>query len=926
MSFESAYEEVWLTPGETHQGTVPLGNGEVGVNAWIDLAGDLNFFISRTDSYDEYGRLVKVGGGKIKISAAGNTKEVEECFRQVLNIREGTLYAKYGSEGKQVKIRMWVSAYHPVIFVEMETEEDTAPEFHVDIWRNIPGEKLPTKDASSLMHGLPEISVLPDVVLEVSSTGEKCVGWFHHNAETFGYQQNAEIQGMDTFSRKNPLLHRTFGAVVTGYSGDKKIVNAERVDDKILKCKAGKKHVFQIVAHTAHPVTVEEWLAETKTLMKKVEELPIKKHMENHKEWWRKFWQRSWIHLSPASVVVEDENSEKVKAPQFYLSYDGNLRVGVDSNGKSQFQGKFHDFCVYKTEVVKSGTSVKIGEGKAVSQNSIFRKTDFSPMEIEDSAGWVFPRGGSFSVRFRTPEKFTGYQRLLDKIKVGGASGFLLDISPAGNLRLIVGRNISFSKEKLEKNKDYHLEFIFNTKDEVNVLLDEKEILAWRENNHWKVSEDTDVLTKTYALQRYVDACAGRGNFAIMFNGSIFTVPHSSGKGHADYRRWGSGYWWQNCRLPYYSKFMAGDFDLMKPFFTQYYALLPLCEYRVQKYMGKKGAYYPECIYFWGDVFKQSYGTLPWHQRKDRLQQSRWHKWEWVSGLELAHMMLMYYEYTADEAFLREKAVPLANSVVTFFDEYYSTDEKTGKLVMHPSQAVETWWECTNPAPEVAGLHAVLTRLLQLPKSMTSSQQREYWEKLQKKIPDVPLWTDQNGRTRLAPAEKFAKKSNIENPELYPVFPFRLYSFEKPNCEYAINALNYRWDRGAFGWRQEDLFMAHLGLTEQATDNLLKRARKKDADSRFPVFWGPNYDWTPDQCHGGVLTAGIQSLIMQTDGKKIFLFPAFSPKWNVDFKLHAPQNTVIQGSLKDGKVSLIVTPESRRQDIIICSPFSMLSE
>ena len=73
---------------------------------------------------------------------------------------------------------------------------------------------------------------------------------------------------------------------------------------------------------------------------------------------------------------------------------------------------------------------------------------------------------------------------------------------------------------------------------------------------------------------------------------------------------------------------------------------------------------------------------------------------------ELVWMMLDYYDHTLDEAFLKERVLPVAEEVLAFFEHYYKTDS-AGKLVMHPSQAVETWWECTNPMPEVAGLRWV---------------------------------------------------------------------------------------------------------------------------------------------------------------------------------------------------------------------------
>ncbi len=111
--------------------------------------------------------------------------------------------------------------------------------------------------------------------------------------------------------------------------------------------------------------------------------------------------------------------------------------------------------------------------------------------------------------------------------------------------------------------------------------------------------------------------------------------------------------------------------------------------------------------------------------------------------------------------------------------------------------------------------------------------------------------------------------------------------------------------------------MAYLGLTDEVRENLVGRARNKHKDSRFPAFWGPNFDWIPDQDHGGVLMKAFQSMLMQTEGKKIFLLPAWPKEWNVDFKLHAPYKTVIQGRVENGKLlDLKVTPEDRRKDVV----------
>ena len=63
---------------------------------------------------------------------------------------------------------------------------------------------------------------------------------------------------------------------------------------------------------------------------------------------------------------------------------------------------------------------------------------------------------------------------------------------------------------------------------------------------------------------------------------------------------------------------------------------------------------------------------------------------------------------------------------------------------------------------------------------------------------------------------------------------------------------------------------------------------------------------------------GLQEMAMQTIGKKIYILPAWPKEWDVDFKLHAPYQTVVQCNLRSGKVTeLKVTPASRRKDVIV---------
>jgi len=115
----SPYEGVWDTPSADYNGTMPLGNGEIALNAWIEPSGDLRFYIAWTDCWNDNGRLVKVGAVRIKVG--DDPTERITKFRQILTVKDGTLSARYGKGDAQVELRLWVDANRPLICVEVQT-------------------------------------------------------------------------------------------------------------------------------------------------------------------------------------------------------------------------------------------------------------------------------------------------------------------------------------------------------------------------------------------------------------------------------------------------------------------------------------------------------------------------------------------------------------------------------------------------------------------------------------------------------------------------------------------------------------------------------------------------------------------------------------------------------------------------------------
>jgi len=82
------YNVVWDSPSKDAHGSMPLGNGDVGINAWVENSGDLVFYVSKTDAWDENARLCKIGRVRMKFDPP---LAVKAGFRQELKLRDGVI-------------------------------------------------------------------------------------------------------------------------------------------------------------------------------------------------------------------------------------------------------------------------------------------------------------------------------------------------------------------------------------------------------------------------------------------------------------------------------------------------------------------------------------------------------------------------------------------------------------------------------------------------------------------------------------------------------------------------------------------------------------------------------------------------------------------------------------------------------------------
>lgn len=470
--------------------------------------------------------------------------------------------------------------------------------------------------------------------------------------------------------------------------------------------------------------------------------------------------------------------------------------------------------------------------------------------------------------------------------------------------------------------------------DKINTKSNQKASIKWW-NEFWNKSfiyidskdEAANQSAKNYQLFRYMLGCNAFGKYPTKFNGGLFTfdpqLTDTTLKYTPDFRNWGGGtHTAQNQRLVYWPMLKSGDFDLMKPQFDFYLNLVKNAEIRTESAWGHKGASFTEQLENFGLPNPAEYS---WKRPEDfnkGMEYNAWLEYEWDTVLEFCMMILETERYDGANI---QKYLPLIESSLTFFKEHYTYLAKQrgakaldadGHLILYPGSAAETYKMAYNSTSTIAALKTVLERLIAHPG--LSEKQKTEWREMLKTIPPISF-RNFNGYTTIAPAKLWERINNTESPQLYPVYPWAIFGIGKAGLDTAINTFRFDTDvlkfRSHIGWKQDNIFAARLGLTEDAAK--LTTAKLKDSGRRFPAFWGPGFDWTPDHNWGGSGMIGLQEMLLQVEGKKIYLFPAWPRNWDVHFKLHAPYKTTIEGTLKSGKlVNLKVLPESRTADVI----------
>lgn len=459
-------------------------------------------------------------------------------------------------------------------------------------------------------------------------------------------------------------------------------------------------------------------------------------------------------------------------------------------------------------------------------------------------------------------------------------------------------------------------------------------------------------MGRNYQLMRYQLGTNLYGDYPSKFNGGNFTydpvLVDPKMTHDPDWRQWGGDVFTaQNQRLLYWPMLKSGDFDGMKSQFNLYEWGLNGAMAKVKTHFGHNGAIFSEYANASGLDMASAWGwengkirargkEIPFgdpradatHGYNDIVEHgvmaNQSISYHWESQVEHAYMMLEYHRFTGLNI---DRYMPFIKNALIFFDEHYRKRQfmrngqelgSDGKLVIFPSTSCESYRGATNPADLVSGIRSCLEALIEIESDSVSDADKQYYIEYLDRLPDLYYDTLDNGEVIVKPAESYLRYQNVECPQFYPLFPFNRFDIKSDTIPIFRNT----WKHGTFpkdmiiSWHQDGIFYARMGMIDEAFEYNMNKL--KDAPRRFPTFWGPGHDWVPDHNWGGSGMIGLQEMLLQTVGNKIYVLPAWPEGKDVYFKLHAPGNTTIELEYLNGEIKkCIITPESRKKDVEI---------
>ncbi len=466
-----------------------------------------------------------------------------------------------------------------------------------------------------------------------------------------------------------------------------------------------------------------------------------------------------------------------------------------------------------------------------------------------------------------------------------------------------------------------------------------------------------DSIERNYTYYLYVMASSSRGKFPTKFNGMIWITG-------GDRRSWGGQYWGANQECLYNALLPTNRMELLDPMFDMYTGMFDACATAARQQWGSAGIFIPETVAFDGlaelpDEIAAEMKALyllqkPWDQRSERFLalahtgQPHSSRWNWIGGgsyvdgvwqptergggpygpvthifsrgAKIAYTYWQRYEYTLDEAWLRQRAYPMLRGVAEFYRNYPNVKKGAdGKYHIHHVNSNESVQGGQDPDEEIASMMGILPAVIKASEILgVDADMRPVWREFLDNLAPLPTGGDPLVWIRALPPIFRGRGTGRPDGNTMPIWFFDLCTLENDDPE-TMRIANTTMDGYLRGPDTRPGVLSRVGVTA---------AMMGRADAVRYLL--PNQLTFPDRApvlanrldqREGTQTTNAQRLgrvadtlhntLIQSVGagpaqeSVIRVFPAWPREWDAEFRLAARGAFMVRSSMKAGRIEFV---------------------
>ena len=286
-------------------------------------------------------------------------------------------------------------------------------------------------------------------------------------------------------------------------------------------------------------------------------------------------------------------------------------------------------------------------------------------------------------------------------LSVRGSHVVGCDFSAASRLRLTLYMTVTVGKDA-DESENAAVRRLSDAAAKGFEAIYDKHAEEWRgfwEKSYVSLPEDQDYIENLWYLNLYYANCSMRGTYPAHFCNGIWSFYH-------DFVPWNS-YFHYNMQLATFPLDVANHPELLNTYCDFRSRQLPVVKEYAEKHKHTRGAFYTDVCDRFG-------------RNSDNTRDNC------TCGSQIAMMLYRHYQFTGDEEFLREKALPVMRETALFYLDKF-VKEEDGKYHIHGTQCYEGSPMFDDSITDHAMLRALFTALGEV---MEEEEYRPYREVL----------------------------------------------------------------------------------------------------------------------------------------------------------------------------------------------------